>query len=295
LRPVWTSAIEFITRPEALERLGRVKERLQELLSGSITYESVIGLPAVGIAGVPNAGKSSLLNCFLGRPRSIVSEKHKTTRDVLTGILALEHCRCVLFDCAGLITEPTNILDELAQESATEALQNSSVVVFCIDVSKTDYSEDVAIRELIRGDIVPVATKCDLLGQQELDERVCKLNRLFSAEFIPVSAQTGAGVERLREVIDVRVTDLGLVGAERRQSQPSKDLQDFVALTARHRQAVIEAVDNIDESIDELKAGNDELTAMMLQAAYQALSTIEQQNIDEQILQRIFSRFCIGK
>jgi tRNA modification GTPase len=91
------------------------------------------------------------------------------------------------------------------------------------------------------------------------------------------------------------VTDLGLVGAERRQSQSSKDLQDFVALTARHRQAVIEAVDNIDESVDQLKAGNDELTAMMLRAAYQALSTIEQQNIDEQILQRIFSRFCIGK
>jgi tRNA modification GTPase len=287
--------IEFITRPEALERLGRVKERLQELLSGSITYESVIGLPAVGIAGVPNAGKSSLLNCLLGRRRSIVSDKHKTTRDVLTGILTLKHCRCVLFDCAGLTTEPTNILDELAQEAATEALQNSSVVVFCIDVSKTDYSEDVAIRELIPGQVVPVATKCDLLGQEELDERVRKLNRLFSAEFVPLSAQTGAGVGRLREVIDLKVTELGLVGATRPELQFSKDLQDFVALTARHRQAVIEAVDNVDESIDELKAGNDELTAMMLRAAYQALSTIEQQNIDEQILQRIFSRFCIGK
>jgi tRNA modification GTPase len=287
--------IEFITGPEAAERLGRVKERLQELLSGSITYESVIGLPAVGIAGVPNAGKSSLLNCLLGRPRSIVSDKHKTTRDVLTGILTLKHCRCVLFDCAGLIAEPTNILDELAQEAATEALQNSSVVVFCVEVSKADYSEDVAIRELIREDIVPVATKCDLLGQQELDERVCKLNRLFAAEFIPLSAQTGTGVDRLREIIDLKVTDLGLVGAERRQLQSSKDLQDFVALTARHRQAVIEAVDNIDESTDQLKAGNDELTAMMLRAAYRALSTIEQQNIDEQILQRIFSRFCIGK
>jgi tRNA U34 5-carboxymethylaminomethyl modifying GTPase MnmE/TrmE len=54
-------------------------------------------------------------------------------------------------------------------------------------------------------------------------------------------------------------------------------------------------VDNIDESTDELKAGNDELTAMMLRAAYRALSTIEQQNVDEQILQRIFSRFCVGK
>ena len=68
-----------------------------------------------------------------------------------------------------------------------------------------------------------------------------------------------------------------------------------VALTARHKQAITEAIENIGESINELKAGNDEITAMMLRAAYQAVSNIEQETIDEQVLERIFSRFCVGK
>jgi tRNA U34 5-carboxymethylaminomethyl modifying GTPase MnmE/TrmE len=67
------------------------------------------------------------------------------------------------------------------------------------------------------------------------------------------------------------------------------------ALTARHTRAVTEAIENISESLNELKAGNDEVTAMMLRAAYQDISNISQQHIDEQILERIFSRFCIGK
>ncbi len=95
--------IEFISRPEAVERLVGIRGELEQLLSGNISYESVIDLPAVGIAGAPNAGKSSLLNKLLGRERSIVSEQRKTTRDVLTGLLTLRHCRCVLFDCAGLM------------------------------------------------------------------------------------------------------------------------------------------------------------------------------------------------
>jgi len=97
--------IEFITRPEAAERLTQINNELEGLLSGSVRYEEVVDLPAVGIAGATNAGKSSLLNRLLGQERSIVSELHKTTRDVLTGMLTLAHCKCVLFDCAGLITE----------------------------------------------------------------------------------------------------------------------------------------------------------------------------------------------
>ncbi|MHC4338430.1 MAG: GTPase, partial [Planctomycetota bacterium] len=122
--------IEFITGKEVVERLVKIRQQLEQLLAGSISYEAVIDLPAVGIAGAPNAGKSSLLNKLLGKERSIVTDVSKTTRDVLTGLLTLRHCRCVLFDCAGLMESPSNILDELAQQAAIEALQNSSVVIF---------------------------------------------------------------------------------------------------------------------------------------------------------------------
>ncbi|MHC4720387.1 MAG: tRNA modification GTPase, partial [Planctomycetota bacterium] len=168
-----TEDIEFITRDQAVQRLRQIKQQLQKLLSGSISYESVIDSPAVGIAGAPNAGKSSLLNKVLGKPRSIVAPSPKTTRDVLTGPLALAHSACVLFDCAGLIQKPSNILEQLAQTAAIEGLKNASAVVFCVDLSKDDFAEDTAVRRLVEPKaLIPVATKCDLLSENVLPERL---------------------------------------------------------------------------------------------------------------------------
>ena len=280
--------IEFISRDEAVRRLAAIKEQLEQLLSGSIRYESVIDLPAVGIAGAPNAGKSSLLNKLLGKERSIVSHRHKTTRDVLTGVCTLPHCRCVLFDCAGLLTVAEDILDELAQQAAIEALRNSAVVIFCVDISKTEWSEDAAIRKLIEPKfLVPVATKCDLILEQILPDRLAALNEIFGTDFLPTSTKSGVGIELLRQAIDGKLTENFEVPRA-----------GGVALTARHRKAVTEAIGQISESVDELNAGNDEVAAMMLRAAWQAVSDIEQPgaaHIEEQILGQIFSRFCVGK
>jgi len=290
--------IEFITRPEAAERLTQINNELEGLLSGRVRYEEVVDLPAVGIAGAPNAGKSSLLNRLLGQERSIVSELHKTTRDVLTGMLTLAHCKCVLFDCAGLISEPNEILDELAQQAAIEALRNSSVVVFCVDIAKTDWNEDISIRTLIEPELlIPVATKTDLLSEKLLAKRLGKLHELFGVEFLPTSVETGSGIELLRETIDRTIVKL-TVGAGGGGQVPEQI--SSVALTTRHKQAVTEAIENISEATSELKGGNDEVAAMMLRAAHQGLFDIESATggggrADEEILERIFSRFCIGK
>jgi tRNA U34 5-carboxymethylaminomethyl modifying GTPase MnmE/TrmE len=95
-------------------------------------------------------------------------------------------------------------------------------------------------------------------------------------------------------MLDERIIELAF-GSGKRGTRDERRETSLIALTARHRQAVTEATENIGESISELKAGNNEVTAMMLRAAYQAISTIEQQHVDEEILERIFSRFCIGK
>ena len=286
--------IEFMSADEAVSRLAEVKDELERLLAGSISYESVIDLPAVGIAGAPNAGKSSLLNKLLGRERSIVSQQRKTTRDVLTGPLTLSHCKCMLFDCAGLILTPTNIIDELAQQAAIEALRNSSVVVFCVDLSNTDWSEDLSILQLIESrTLLPVATKCDLLPEQTLAEHVAWLNELVAAEFLPISVVTNAGVEQLRDIIDRMIVEISL-GTTPEASVLGREGVSSVALTARHKQTVTDAIENVTEAIEEVQTGNDEVAAMMLRAAYQSLSNIEQ-HVDEKILDGIFSRFCVGK
>ena len=302
--------IEFITRPEALDRLISIKNQLEQLLAGSIRYESVIDLSAVGIAGAPNAGKSSLLNNLLGKTRSIISHQRKTTRDVLTGLLRLAHCECVLFDCAGLTLKPDNILDELAQQAAIEALRRASVVVFCVDISKkspAEWAEDISIRKLIEPGpdtpgLIPVATKSDLLSKDILATRLSELNELFDADFLTTSVKTGTGIKHLKDIIDCRIIEPALGSMtrdpsdERRvTSDEIRDTRYEIALTARHRRAITEAIENVAESVNELKADNDEVAAMMMRAAYQELSNIERQHIDERILENIFSHFCIGK
>ncbi len=292
-----TEDIEFITRPQALERLDEIKEQLRQLLAGSISCESVIDLPSVGIAGAPNAGKSTLLNFLLGTERSIVSSRPKTTRDVLTGLLNLPHCQCVLFDCAGLTLQTSNVLDELAQAAAVESLQNCSVVVFCVDIAKANWAEDAAIRRLIEPqNLIAVATKSDLIGADILTENLAGLAEIFGADFIALSSRTGLGMEQLPEAIDNKILAKTTAEAPSPQAQSAlRDTQYDIALTARHRQAVTEAIENINEAAGQLKAANDDVVAMLLRGAYQAVSNIQAVHVDEQVLDNIFKRFCIGK
>jgi tRNA modification GTPase len=280
-----TEDIAPANKADIIAKLNETKSQLKDLLAGSIRSESTLDLPAVGIAGTPNAGKSTLLNKLLGRQRSIVSHQRKTTRDVLTGELELPGCRCILFDCAGLLTHAETILDELAQQAAIEAIRNAMVVVFCVDISKSDWAEDIAIHRLINpAHLMTIATKTDLLSEKGTAERLSKLKSLFGCDFLPVSAHSDAGIDKLKAEITTRLI-----------TTTSGHTKDTVALTTRHRQSLNNAIHDIIQAEKEIKAGSEELAAMMLRTAYNQLSNIEQHNIDEQVLDRIFSRFCIGK
>jgi tRNA modification GTPase len=322
--------IEFISDREAAEQLTQIHRRLEELRAGSIRCEGLLDLPAIGIAGAANAGKSSLLNALLGWERSIVAPQPGTTRDILTGLLTIpselevpglpseegdglptshfklqtsNSLQCVLFDCAGLVRAPDSVLDELAQQAALEALRHCAAVLFCVDVTKDDLRDDIAARALVARAVAPcslglpsssaeprpalpvigVATKCDLVSDDELPRQRERLARTLGGEFLPTSARTGQGRRELLDAI-----------AQSAIRDPQSAIAS-VALTARHKQAVTEAIESIRQAITEARDGRTEIAATMIRAAWQALSEIEQQPLDEQVLDRIFSRFCIGK
>jgi tRNA modification GTPase len=305
--------IEFISTEQAVGRLMGIRENLEQLLAGSIRYETLMDLPAVGIAGAPNAGKSSLLNALLGWERSIVSGQPRTTRDVLSGLLTTDRFQCVLFDCAGLIpvasspagesragthdVQPLSRIDELAQQAAIEALQSCRAVLFCVDLTKPDWSEDIAVRTLIQPkDVICVATKSDLLRADELPEKLHALATAFNAEFLPVSATTSRRLDDLLDSIERSITGEMMGTAHPASSRRhSEDAASSTVLVARHKQAIGEAMENVRQAVEEVARGNEEVAVTMLRAACQAISQIEQHNIDEQVLDRIFSRFCIGK
>jgi len=284
-----TEGIEFVSREKAGETVRGINVRLEQILNGSIRYEELIDLPSVGLAGAANAGKSSLLNALLGEDRSIVSWQRATTRDVLTGVLELKNSRCALFDCAGLKgeSEISEILDKLAQHAAVEALNASNLILFCVDVSKDDYSEDVSLSKMTVSErFILVATKCDLFCGRELAKRLAGLSKLFVADPIASSVYADDGIENIRDIIEKNVIEIkgkAVESAER------------IAITERHRSATKDAIANLCGAIEEIEAGSDEVAAMFLRNGYKDLAGLEREDIDERILERIFSGFCIGK
>ncbi len=281
--------ITFVGPDEATEEIGRITQALETLLAGSIRYEEMIDLPSVGLTGTSNAGKSSLLNALLGQERSIVSDQMATTRDVLCGVLELEKCRCTLFDCAGLKRAETDsdLLDELAAQAAAEAINAANLVLLCVDLAKADYSEDIEISRTIRaGELALVATKADLLDEQDLKRKSAQLAELFDSQPVVTSTRSGRGIGSLRALIDSRIIRLTAGAAEAAAR---------IAINQRHRNVVGETIEHLSAAAAEMPLGNDEIAAMFLRSAYEVLAGLEKEDVDEAVLERIFSSFCIGK
>lgn len=281
--------IEFVSVEAAAANIFRIQQQLNELLETSVRCERMIDLDSVGLAGAPNAGKSSLLNALLGQRRSIVSNTEATTRDVLTGVLSLEHLDCVLFDCAGLLTteKQTTLVDQLSHEASLTALNSAAVVLFCVDLGKENISIDLEMRQQITADhVVYVATKADTIGDQTAAGRLERLQSAFGGPFIVTSVQQSDTLLTLRRNIQSELAAL---------RAGDKDHEDRLTLNQRHEQRLRDAVKLLGESADEIKSESPEIAAMLLRQAYDLLGTVEHENVSEAVLDSIFSRFCIGK
>ncbi len=281
--------ITLIAPEQAADALLAITARLTNLLDTAIRYERMIDLPCAGIAGAVNAGKSTLVNALLGRGRSMVSGRRATTRDVLAEILSLEGLDCVLFDCAGLAEGPCpeDPLDELAQQAARSALAGADAVLFCVDLSKDNLSEDQAIYSLLAHQRpLAVAAQCDRVETAAEAGRLRRLRQAFGCEFLPVSAHTGRGLTSLKTAL--RDTLAG--------SEPNTEGADQrIAINRRHRQILTDAAAELAEAEAEIRQRNEEIAAMMLRAAWTRLGGIEREDVAETVLDQIFSRFCVGK
>jgi len=281
--------IEFVTSEQGAETIRAIEASLREILESSIRYEELIDLPSVGLAGAANAGKSSLINALLQKERSIISDSHGTTRDVLTDVLETDKCRCAIFDCAGLGVYGgyEQILDQLAQQAAIEAIKTADFVIFCVDAAKDDYSEDAEIIKSISGaSLIPVMTKCDLLNEKQVLEKSDTVDKLFDKKPLTISSLSGFGIEDLLKEIE---------SALLAKARSSFESAEKIAVNERHRRLVTDALDNIARSAVEMSEGSDEVAAMYLRNAYDLLAGLEREDIDEAILDKIFSSFCIGK
>jgi tRNA modification GTPase len=268
----------------AVERdvLGRVTPALAELDSlvngfdeGRVLRDGV----SVVIAGKPNVGKSSLLNTLLKDKRAIVTSLPGTTRDVIEEVVNINGLPVKLLDTAGI----RNSEDQIEQEGvrlSLERIPKADLVLFVVDDSASFTSEDQAIQRAIGNkSVIVVRNKCDLPS-------CCVIPDEPSAVSVAISTVTGAGISALRDAIHASFIHGKAI-----------DSREFVAVShARHRDALLKSKQALLRFTANLQAGvNMELLPIDLRDALDAVGEVTGATTADDVLDRIFAHFCIGK
>jgi tRNA modification GTPase len=262
--------------------LGRVTPALTELTAlidgfdeGRVLRDGV----SVVIAGKPNVGKSSLLNTLLKEKRAIVTSVPGTTRDVIEEVVNINGLPVKLLDTAGIRDSDDHVEQEGVRLSL-DRIPKADLVLFVIDGSTPFGAEDQAILTAIGSkSLIVVRNKSDLPVDAVLPADL-------SAPVVAISTVTGAGIGELRDAITAAFMHGTAI-----------DGREFVAISrARHRDALLKARDSLQLFVGNLQAGvNMELLPIDLRDALDAVGEVTGETTVDDVLDRIFSSFCIGK
>ena len=270
--------IEPDTMNGLIERLEKAKSFIDQLLATANDGQLIRRGIRVAIIGRPNAGKSSLLNQLLGHDRAIVSNIAGTTRDTISEEAQIRGIRVVFIDTAGL--QETN--DKVEQEGVKRTrtlLNQADLVLYVLDASEplTEDSQ-TSLANLRNRKHILVLNKSDL-------PTVLDLTKIKNSKTVSVSSINGDGIESLKETIQNSVWD-GEITSEMFE----------VMINSRHQEALNRAKISLDTSIKQLQSGVElDLVSVDLRISTNAIGEIVGKTTTENLLDSIFSTFCIGK
>jgi tRNA modification GTPase len=276
-----TARIDFpedeVEEQNIREPLEKAQETLQNLIANAdagMVYRHGV---RTAIVGRPNVGKSSLLNRLLRQSRAIVTPIPGTTRDTLEETVNLKGVPFILIDTAGIM-KSVNVVEVLAVERSRKAIEQADFVLFVIDASEPLANSDKELTDfLAEKTVLVVANKCDLPRQAELDE--------LSWLQVSTSALTGEGLEDLENAMVNSVLGGKIVTSDA-----------LLVTNPRHKEALQRAERHLAHAraaVDEKMP--DDFVTIDLTAALYALGEITGETVTDELLDTIFSRFCIGK
>ncbi|WP_352418573.1 tRNA uridine-5-carboxymethylaminomethyl(34) synthesis GTPase MnmE [Proteiniborus sp.] len=274
--------VEDLTYNELQKNGNLVLEKINKLLStvytGKILRE---GLKTV-ILGKPNVGKSSLLNAILRENRAIVTDIPGTTRDVIEEYVNINGVPLKIVDTAG-IRETEDIVERLGVDKAKELLNEADLVIAVFDTSTELSKEDFDIINLIKDKkVIILLNKSDL--PSKIDEK--DMNKYLPGKrIINTSMSKNEGIDKLEEIIE----DMFL-------SSEVKISNNTIITNVRHRDQLLKAKENIDDALNSLGLNMPlDCIEVDIKNSWENLGEITGDTVGEDIIDKIFSEFCIGK
>ena len=259
----------------------KLERELVKLIDSSMNGKIIKeGIKTV-IVGKPNAGKSSLLNVLLGEERAIVTDIEGTTRDVLEESINLGGIKLVMMDTAG-IRDTEDIVEKIGVEKAKDHVKDADFIMYVVDSSKPLDENDNEIFKMLKDKkALVLLNKMDLHTVVTEDE----IKRKTESEVISISAKENLGIDVLTE----KIKQMFLQG--------QIDFNEDIMITnIRHKNLLEEALESlkmVEQSIENNMP--EDFYSIDLMSAYTALGYIIGEEVEDDLVNEIFSKFCMGK
>ena len=271
--------IEDVTRETLKEVLTNARVELEKLYNsfeeGRVLKEGV----RTAILGKPNVGKSSLMNMLLREERAIVTDIPGTTRDTIEEFVNIRGIPLRIIDTAG-IRETEDIIEEIGVNKAKKEIKEADMIIAVFDISRDLSDEDFEIIELIKN-----KKSIILINKIDLDEKWNTMEIFGEKKVFNISAKNKIGVLELEDEIEKlwKSNDMGTG-------------EDIIISNMRHKNLILEALDSANNALDALKADLPvDMISIDIKSLLESLGTITGQNVSEETINGIFSRFCLGK